>query len=178
MADSFLVVGEVVAAQGLRGELRVLPSTDFPSRLTEAGPRWLRPRGDLSTPPRPVQLLQGRPLPGRDLFVLRLQGVDDRSQAEALVRHELLVAADDRPPLQDGEFHVLDLQGLEVRLEPEATAIGHVRDLHHGGNDLLEIELVADGRRCLVPFVEPIVPRIELAEGWLLLTPPVGLLDL
>ena len=60
MADAFLVVGEVVAAQGLRGELRVLPATDFPSRLTEAGPRWLRPRGDLGAPPRPVQLLQGQ----------------------------------------------------------------------------------------------------------------------
>lgn len=178
MADGFLVVGEVVAAQGLRGELRVLPATDFPARLTEAGPRWLRPRGDLSTPPRQVQLVEGRPLPGRDLFVLRLEGVDDRSQAEALVRHELLVAADDRPPLEEGEFHVLDLQGLEVRLDPAGAAIAHVRDLHHGGNDLLEIELVTDGRRCLVPFVEPIVPRIELDEGWLLLTPPAGLLDL
>ena len=52
-----------------------------------------------------------------------------------------------------------------------------VVDLHHGGNDLLEIELKADGRRCLVPFVEAIVPQVELEQGWLLLTPPKGLLD-
>ena len=52
-----------------------------------------------------------------------------------------------------------------------------VVDLRHGGNDLLEIELKESGRRCLVPFVEAIVPQVELEQGWLLLTPPKGLLD-
>ncbi|NDC15986.1 MAG: 16S rRNA processing protein RimM, partial [Synechococcaceae bacterium WB9_2_170] len=93
------------------------------------------------------------------------------------VQHELLVDAADRPELEEGEFHVLDLQGLEVRLSIEGPAIATVLDLHHSGNDLLEIELSSDGRRCLVPFVEAIVPEVHLAEGWLLLTPPKGLLD-
>ena len=64
-----------------------------------------------------------------------------------------------------------------MHLENEAEPIGVVVDLHHGGNDLLEIELTEGGRRCLVPFVEAIVPKVELQEGWLLLTPPKGLLD-
>jgi len=174
MTDEFLVVGQVVSAQGLKGEVRVLPATDFPSRLTEAGPRWLRLPGQA---PRQLMLLGGRQLPGRDLFVLRFETISDRTAAEALVQHELLVDAADRPELQEGEFHVLDLQGLEVRLSIEGPAIATVLDLHHSGNDLLEIELSGDGRRCLVPFVEAIVPEVNLAEGWLLLTPPKGLLD-
>ena len=64
-----------------------------------------------------------------------------------------------------------------MRLQNEDEPIGVVVDLHHGGNDLLEIELKADGRRCLVPFVEAIVPHVDLEQGWLLLTPPTGLLD-
>ena len=64
-----------------------------------------------------------------------------------------------------------------MRLQGEAEPIGVVVDLHHGGNDLLEIELKEGGRRCLVPFVEAIVPQVELEQGWLLLTPPKGLLD-
>lgn len=174
MTDEFLVVGQVVSAQGLKGEVRVLPATDFPSRLTEAGPRWLRLPGQA---PRQLLLLGGRQLPGRDLFVLRFETISDRTAAEALVQHELLVDAADRPELEEGEFHVLDLQGLEVRLSIEGPAIATVLDLHHSGNDLLEIELSDDGRRCLVPFVEAIVPEVNLAEGWLLLTPPKGLLD-
>ena len=174
MADEFLVVGQVVAAQGLKGEVRILPASDFPQRFTEPGSRWLRRRGQGE---QEVQLLSGRQLPGKDLFVVRFEGINDRTSAEGLVHQELLVAADDIPELEEGEFHVQDLQGLNVLLQSEAEPIGVVVDLHHGGNDLLEIELKADGRRCLVPFVEAIVPQVELDEGWLLITPPQGLLD-
>jgi 16S rRNA processing protein RimM len=171
-----LAVGRLVAAQGLRGELRVLPLTDFPERFTCAGWRWLRARGGA---PRPVALLQGRPLPGKDLFVLRFAGVEDRAAAEALVNQELLVDAADRPSLEPGEFHWLDLKGLEVRLLPQATPIGRITDLIHAGNDLLEVELAdPPGRRVFIPFVAAIVPEVHPAEGWVGLTPPPGLLDL
>ena len=50
-------------------------------------------------------------------------------------------------------------------------------DLISGGNDLLKLRTSA-GRTLLIPFVEAIVPEVHLAEGWLLLTPPPGLLDL
>ncbi len=180
-SGQWLVVGRVVGAQGLRGELRVLPRSEFPERFTRPGRRWLRHRQE---PPQPVQLLTGRQLPGRELFVVRFEGVSSREEAEGLVDHDVLVAADDRPALEEGEFHLLDLQGLEVRLAPEGRAIGTVVDLIHAGNDLLEVELhpeagagPAKPRRVLIPFVEPIVPRVELAEGWLEITPPPGLLD-
>lgn len=171
-----LVVGRIVAAQGLKGELRVNPLTDFPERFTSPGPRWLHGR---SGPARATTLLQGRNLPGKSLFVIRLEGVNDREGAEALVGHELLVRADDRPPLADGEFHVLDLVGLEVRLLADGRVLGTVTDLIHGGNDLLEVALnEAEGRTVLIPFVEAIVPTVALEEGWLGLTPPPGLLEI
>jgi 16S rRNA processing protein RimM len=116
--------------------------------------------------------------------VVRFDGVDDRNGAEALVGHGLLVAADDRPALAPGEFHLLDLVGLEVRLLPDGNPIGRVSDLLHAGNDLLEVELPAaageegNGRRILIPFVEAIVPTVQLQDGWIGITPPPGLLEL
>lgn len=175
MPAELLEVGRLVAAQGLQGELRVLPRSDFPQRFTVPGPRWLRSRsGEI----RCVHLLSGRPLPGKELFVLRLEGIADRNAAEALVGHDLLVDAADRPALAPGEFHLLDLVGLEVRLLPEKSAIGRVTDLIHAGNDLLEIALAPDQRRAWIPFVEAIVPEVHLDQGWIGLTPPPGLLDL
>ena len=88
-----------------------------------------------------------------------------------------MVPADDRPELEEGEFHLLDLVGLEARLSADGAAIGTVRDLISGGNELLEIT-TSEGRKLLVPFVEAIVPEVQLEEGWLLLTPPPGLLEL
>lgn len=181
-----LEVGRLVSAQGLQGELRLNPLSDFPERFTVPGRRWIQGR---SGPARAVTLLSGRQLPGKELYVLRLEGVNDRSSAEALVGHALLVPASDRPPLAEGEFHLLDLVGLEVRLLADGRGIGRVTDLLHAGNDLLEVELAAapgigepaeqtKPRRILIPFVEPIVPEVHLGEGWLGITPPPGLLEI
>ena len=177
MTDSadWLMVGKVVGAQGLQGELRVTPASDFPERFTVPGSRWLRGRKDGE--PTEIQLKTGRQLPGRSLFIVRLEGVNSRDAAEALVGQELLVPASDRPELDEGEFHLLDLVGLEARLHPDEPAIGVVSDLISGGNDLLELKTSA-GRTMLIPFVEAIVPEVHLEQGWLLLTPPPGLLDL
>jgi 16S rRNA processing protein RimM len=178
-ADDWLPVGQVVGVQGLRGELRVNPASDFPERFTVPGTRWLRGRNG---PVKAIELMAGRQLPGKSLFVVRFEGINDRTAAEALVGQTLLVRADDRPDLADGEFHLLDLVGLEVRVnadgETGSEVIGTVTDLISGGNDLLEVELRDGGRRVLIPFVETIVPEVHLEEGWLLLTPPPGLLEL
>ena len=163
--DELMVVGKVVGAQGLKGELRILPLSDFPERFTKPGERWLQRRQD---PARPIELLSGRQLPGKELFVVRFAGIDSREAAEALVGGELVVKASDRPKLAKGEFHLLDLVGLEVRLE--GVAIGTVSNLIHAGNDLLEIDL--DGRQVLIPFVEAIVPVVEIEQGWIGITPP------
>jgi 16S rRNA processing protein RimM len=178
--EALMAVGKIVAAQGLRGELRVLPLSDFPERFTKAGTRWLQRRDD---PPRRVDLKGGRQLPGKELYVVRIDGIDSREAAEALVGEELMVLASDRPRLARGEFHLLDLVGLEVRVqdgEAPGASIGTVRDLIHAGNDLLEVTLNAEhgDRVILIPFVTAIVPTVELEEGWIGITPPPGLLDL
>ena len=173
--EDWLMVGTVVGAQGLQGEVKINPASDFPERFTAAGPRWLR-KGHAGAPTE-LHLRKGRQLPGRSLFIVRFDGINNRTAAEALVGHELLVRADDRPQLEEGEFHLLDLVGLEARLSPDGAAIGNVTDLISGGNDLLELT-TATGRKVLIPFVDAIVPEVHLDHGWLLLTPPPGLLEL
>ncbi len=173
-ADDWLPVGKVVGAQGLRGELRINPASEFPERFTEPGTRWLKARGSA---PKEIELKSGRQLPGKSVFVVRFGGIESREAAEALIGQTLMVPADDRPELEEGEFHLLDLVGLEARLSTDGDAIGTVRDLISGGNELLEIK-TTDGRTVMVPFVEAIVPQVNLKEGWLLITPPPGLLEL
>ena len=173
--NDWLMVGKLVGVQGLRGELKVNPASDFPERFTKPGPRWLRAcDGDR---PTQIQLNSGRQLPGRSLFVVRVDGVNDRAAAEALIGQDLLVRGDDRPTLADGEFHLLDLVGMEARLSEQGEVVGKVTDLISGGNDLLELKR-PDGRTLLIPFVEAIVPEVHLDQGWLKLTPPPGLLEL
>ena len=74
-------VGTLVGAQGLRGELRLNPASDFPERFTEPGPRWLQAKG---SPLKEVELLEGRQLPGKSIYVVRLKDVNNRARAEAV----------------------------------------------------------------------------------------------
>jgi 16S rRNA processing protein RimM len=180
-ADEWLEIGRIVGAQGIKGEVRVYPNSDFPERFEQPGQRWLLAPG--SAAPQPIELLSGRYLGGKGLYILRFAGVNDRTQAEALRDFLLLVPASDRPILEEGEFHVLDLVGLPVFDQASQLLIGSVVDVIPAGNDLLEVALApaesteAQPKTVLIPFVEAIVPVVDLQQQRIEITPPAGLLD-
>ncbi len=172
--DKWMSIGEIVAPQGLKGDIRIKPRSDFPERFTKPGKRWIQKANEL---PTEIILKKGTIIPGKSIYVLSIEGVSNRSSAEGIVGWKLVVPVDSRPILSEEEYHYFDLIGLEARRGPKKTLIGHVTDLITGGNDLLEIELV-EGKKVLVPFVQEIVPEIEIKEKWLLINPPPGLLEL
>ena len=191
-ATDWLEIGRIVAPQGLDGAVRVYPDSDFPERFLEPGDRWLLKPGQ--SQPEPVQLVSGRYLAGKGLYVLKLAGVNHRDQAEALREAKLVVPAGDRLAVEPDEFHVSDLVGLTVRLQATGAAIGTVIDVYAAGNDLLAIELYAQAESTaaspaaksvkkgslpiLIPFVYAIVPVVDLAAGYVEITPPPGLLPI
>ncbi|RMF65406.1 MAG: ribosome maturation factor RimM [Cyanobacteria bacterium J069] len=175
--SEWMEVGRIVGAQGLNGEVRVYPDSDFPERFVKPGVRWLQAAGDAA--PKPVKLMAGRPLAGKNLFVVKFAEVGDRTQAEALRGAMMLVPAGDRLPLEDDEFHVRDLIGLEVWHQDTQTQVGIVTDLLAAGNDLLEVRLLepqAKTTTVLIPFVRAIVPVVDLPNRRIEITPPDGLL--
>ena len=172
--DKWMSIGQIVAPQGLKGDIRIKPSSDFPERFTKPGKRWIQKNNEL---PTEIKLIKGTLIPGKSIYVLSIEGVSNRSAAEAIIGWKLVIPINSRPKLSKDEYHYFDLIGLETRIGPQKTLIGHVTDLINGGNDLLEIELV-QGKKVLVPFVKEIVPEIEIKEKWLLINPPPGLLEL
>jgi 16S rRNA processing protein RimM len=184
MTDTdWIEIGRIVAPQGLKGEVRVYPSSDFPERFLEPGQRWLQDPKDPE--PQPVELIRGRLLAGKGLYVVQLAEVTNRDRAESLRNHLLLVPATERPTIEAGEFYVADLIGLKVFLQASGEEIGTVTDIYEAGNDLLEVTLIpaaedlpsqSQPERVLVPFVEEIVPTVDLAQGKVEINPPTGLL--
>lgn len=181
----WLPIGRIVGPHGLNGEVRVYPDSDFPQRFEQPGERWLLKPG--ATTPSPIKLIKGRFQDGKGLYILKLAGINHRDQAEALRESQLLVAADDRLPLDPGEFHVGDLMGLAVILQTTGEQVGTVTDVYRAGNDLLEVALTpqdaaadtsqAQPRTALIPFVEAIVPVVDLTNSRVEITPPDGLID-
>jgi len=196
--DQWIEIGKIVAPQGLKGEVRVYPTTDFPDRLMSPGTRWLLSAGE--TEPRSIELLQGRYLSNKRLYVVTLAGVENVKQAEALRNSLLMVPESDRPVLEAGEYHVRDLIGLPVYLQETGELVGTVVDMMSAGHDLLVVapetklppaNLTPDDStrrkkrrsknqktpQLLIPFVMAIVPVVDLERGRMEITPPPGLLD-
>ncbi|WP_320663684.1 ribosome maturation factor RimM [Prochlorococcus sp. MIT 1223] len=172
--QDWLTVGKVVSAQGLHGEIRINPSSDFPERFTQPGSRWIQ---KTSEEPQEIELLKGRQIPGKSIYIISLQGISNRLSAQGLIGSKLLVPSTDRPKLKPNEFHLLDLVGLEVKINLKEPSIGKVSNLINAGNDLLEVK-TKEGKKILIPFVSEIVPSLNLEEGWLKINPPPGLLDI
>jgi 16S rRNA processing protein RimM len=159
--QEWIVVGKIVAAQGLKGEVRIQPSTDFPERFEVAGQRWLRMQNQ---DPQSVELERGRMIPGKNIFVVKFEHIQDRSQAEAVKGAEVLVRIGDRPQLEAGEFHVADLMGLEAFDANTQEKLGVVTEIFAAGQDVLQITN-DQKKNYLVPFVEEIVPTVDLIEN-------------
>ena len=119
--DYWLIVGKIVAPQGLGGEVRVNPTSDFPERFIEPGQRWLQKDNEK---PREIELNSGRKIPGKSIYIVSFSGINDRDEAKSLVGNKLLVNSNQRPKLKPGEFHFLDIVGLKVKLAKDAPEVG------------------------------------------------------
>ncbi|CAL1400720.1 unnamed protein product [Linum trigynum] len=196
--SDFVEVGYLSSVHGLHGEICVEPTTDFPElRFSEPGRRWLKQSVNGKEVIQEVELLEGRENPGKRSWVLRLGGFETVDEARQLIGSALLVREDDRPELEEGEFYTRDLVGMKVILKDTSKCVGTVVDVFNSGAcDLLRVMLYSatdaiDGTKTpvieetgvsgplvWVPFVEAIVPDVDMHKREMWITPPKGLLEL
>jgi 16S rRNA processing protein RimM len=176
------LVGVVLRAHGVRGEVIVEPRTDVPRRRFAVGRVLTREPAGAASPADPDLVVANvREHSGR--LLVRFEGVDDRTGAEELRGVRLVIDADDAgPPADAGEdpdglWWDSELIGLSARLS-DGSAVGEVTGVVHGaGNDLLVVRS-GEGRSVLIPFVAAVVPVVDTAAGRLVVDPPPGLLEL
>lgn len=166
-----LVVARIGRAHGIKGEVTVEVRTDEPELR-------LGPGAVLATDPAaagPLTVERGRVHSGR--LVLRFEGVRDRTAAEAL-RNTLLISEVDpeEVPEDPEEFYDHQLVDLDV-VTRGGRAVGRIEEVAHlPGQDLLVVK-DEDGAETLIPFVNEIVPEVDLEEQRVVIDPPPGLLD-
>ncbi len=175
--DEWLTVGLITSCHGIHGQVKVKSLSDFEERFLKPGFRWLQQEKE---PPSKIELISGFKNPGKDTFILRFKGIKNRNHAENLKNYKILVKTNKLPKLKKEEFHLLELINLEVKImeNEELKIIGKVIDLENEKNNLLVIELSKDQKKILVPFVNEIVPLIDLKNNFIMIKPPKGLLEL
>jgi 16S rRNA processing protein RimM len=157
-------IGKIVAAVGLRGEVKVYPYSDKAEHFA--------PGAELLAGERSLRIESARFV--KKLPILRLDGVKDRDAAEALRGLSLFIDGRALAPLPEGEWYVRDLIGCAVYDEAE-NRLGAVADvLQNGAQDLYEIK-TPDGRTFLLPAVEAFILSVDVAGKRISVRVPNGL---
>jgi 16S rRNA processing protein RimM len=157
-----VLLGVVIGAQGLKGEVKVKTFTQSPDKLGAYGP--LHTKDGKSFRATFVRET-------KDGAVVALEGVNGRTAAEALKGAELFVPRTALPKEDADEFYHADLIGLRAE-DTEGRAMGTVRALHNFGAGNV-IELVRDdGDEVFLPFTREVAQQIDIEGGRIVIAAP------
>jgi 16S rRNA processing protein RimM len=166
--DERVLLGEIGAAQGLKGEVRIRSFTEDEAAIAD-----YRPLEDEHGREVTIEALRVTP----KALIARVKGVTTREGAEALTGTKLYVPRSRLPKREEEEWYHSELIGLAV-LDRDGGTIGRVVAIQNfGAGDLLELTPASGGPTVLVPFTRDTVPEIDVEGGRLTLVPPEGLFE-
>lgn len=144
-----LTIAEVLKPQGIRGELKIKTFTDFPEDVKAFKTVYIDDK--------PYKILSYRV--GTDGFAyIGLRGIPDRNTAE-LFRGKLLQGErDDAPPLEEGQYYIVDILGLSCETE-DGEILGTLTDVSLLSSDIYTIEKA--GKKILFPAVKGVVKTVD-----------------
>ena len=162
MTDARICIGKIVAAQGIKGHLKVHSFTENPRSIVDYGDIT-----DETGNPFPFTLISAK----KNTAIITIEGITDRNQAETLIGTTLYICPSHLPTTEENEFYAHELQGLSTK-DAEGTVIGTVKDIHNfGADDIIEITL-SNGKDEMLPFTHQVIPEINLEEGYLTIVMP------
>ena len=160
-----VTVGRIRAAWGLRGDVSVEVLSDSPKRFAPGGVLWLKGKSTLVE----------RSRRGKRGLLLKLDAVNDRTQAEAMRGEELTILPEQVEPLPDGTYY--HFQILDMRVVTDiGEHLGVVSEIIvTGSNDVYVVH--QEGRRdILIPALPDVVLDVDVESGSMLVNLPEGLI--
>jgi len=169
-------LGVITGARGLKGDVWIKSFTANPEDIAAYGPVSDQ-SGERHYRIQVVGQAKGQ-------MVARIEGIEDRTAAEALKGEKLFVPREALPAPDEDEYYHADLIGLRAvmarpdgQTEREDSDLGRVRAVHEfGAGTLVEIQGPGSSAH-MVPFTREAVPVVDLAAGRLLIAPIAGLFD-
>lgn len=163
-------VGEIINTQGIRGELRVWPLTDFPERFVKDGVFLFEKNGVT----RNLTVEQARP--HKNFLVVKFKEITDMDAAEGLIGGVLKVSQGELVDLPENTYFIFEIIGMEV-ITDEGIALGNVKEvLQTGSNDVYVV--AGEKKDYLIPAIKEIVKQVDKTNGKIHIKLLEGLLDI
>lgn len=187
-------IGKIVNAVGLKGEVKVYSYAGENDRFEKldriiaggsqsgssqsgGGQSGGAKRADCKKPQSDMEFEIEKVRYQKNMVILKLRGVDDRNQAEALKDMDVFITEDDLEELPDDTFYVRDLIGCQVVDVNDGKKLGVVSDLiQNSAQDIYQIDL-AEGGQALIPAVEQFIKNVDIENKTITVSLIPGLID-
>ncbi len=165
-----MLIGEIVAAFGVRGQVKVRSLTDNPDYVRRRVKRvYVGPKRKEY---RITEVFEHKP----GLFVMSLEGVSSRTDAEDLRGSEVTIPEQQVPPLGEDEYFIHQLYNLTVVTE-DGQELGKVREvLQTGANEVLVVQRPGQSD-ALIPVIRDVIAAMDVAQGRIVVRLIEGLLS-
>lgn len=152
-----LEVGQIVNTFGIKGEVKVNPFTDDINRFDDLKKVYVKTRKESKL--YKVENVRYH----KNMVLLKLEGINNPEDAELLKNSFLEIDREDAIPLEEGQYFIVDLIGLDVYTD-EGNLLGKVDDIYNtGAND---IYVVKDelGKQVLLPGIKEVIKEVKLED--------------
>ncbi|KXZ40060.1 16S rRNA processing protein RimM [Alkalithermobacter thermoalcaliphilus JW-YL-7 = DSM 7308] len=166
--QKYFKVGQIVNTQGLKGEMRVYPLTDYKERFEEI--QWVYIGDDLQT-----KYFIEKVRYKNNLAIIKLKGIDNINEVEKLRNKYLVIPRENARELEEDAYFIADLIGLNA-YTVDGKYLGVLEDvMQPGANDVYVIKS-EDGKEYLIPAVKQFVPEININERKIIIDPIEGMI--
>ena len=168
--EDLLQVGVITGTHGLKGEVKVFPTTDDKERFLDLEEVLLDTGDEL------LELKVEYCKFFKKFVFVKFEGLDDINEVEKYKRCPLLVTRDNAVELEEDEYFVADLLGLTI-IDDSGVTIGKLENvIETGANDVYEV-LTEDGGRILLPAIKECILDVDMEEGIIVVNLMKGLAD-
>lgn len=155
MADYF-VIGKIVNTQGIKGEVRLIPTTDDVNRFKNLKEIYLSKNNDLSI--YEIENVRFH----KQFVLLKFKGIDNMTDAERLKNIEVKIPKEMAIPCQKDEYYISDLYDIKVYTE-EDEYLGIIDDIiFTGANDVYVVK--KDDSQILIPAIKQCILNVNIEE--------------
>ena len=169
--ENMLRVGVITSTHGVRGEVKVFPTTDDAKRFKKLKTVILDTgKGQTTLEIEQVKFF-------KNMVILKFDGVDTMNEVEGWRQKDLLITRDQAVTLQPDEYFITDLIGLLVK-DDTGAEVGTVKDvLETGANDVYVVAL-PNGKELLLPAIKDCILNVDIEAGEMTVHILDGLMDL
>ncbi|WP_211745970.1 ribosome maturation factor RimM [Paenibacillus sp. Marseille-Q4541] len=156
--SQFFNVGKIVNTHGIKGELKVLPLTDFPEERFAKGSKLV-----IDTEKQMIPVVVDSARFHKNMYVVQFHGFGNINEVEQYKGTMLKVSAEYQTELSDGEFYFHQVVGCDV-ITDEGEELGTVKEiLTPGANDVWVVKM-KNGKELLIPYIEEVILHVDITN--------------